>query len=620
VTYDPAALPDTGRSRRWLRYDRVVGALVWSTPAAALLVGVTSLAASTPDDIGRFGLVQALRPELYVCLILLTASFLTVLFVRPSAPGILLAAHVVVLVVLLHGAATIMEPLPRFPSAWLHVGFADYIARTGQTLPELDARMSWPGFFALAAMVTRAAGLRDAMPLLGWTPVVFNLLFGMAVYLIARNTTSDRRASWLAVWLFYPANWVGQDYFAPQALDYLFYLILMIVLLLWFRPSRLDRLERWRWVRNPRRRLRYVIDPLLRAARLPPAPMQHEPPTGQLLPRQRVGLMLALTAIFLASTVSHQLTPPAMIASVAMLVIVDRCSVRQLPLLLAVILAGYVSYLTVAYWSGHLVDLLGSFGQVGTTVSSGTTKRVQGDAAHQLVSRARLLLTIAVWCIAAAGAWRRMRRGAGDLALFGLAVAPFLVILLQSYGGEVLLRVYLFVLPAMAVLLAGALLPAGEPRRRGLTAVLAGLLTLGLIGAFYVTRYGNEDFEQVRPADVAAVDWLYRQAPLGSTLVAVTSNVPWRFEKVEQYQYTPLSDDLGPQELNVIEREMAANPHGAFLIMSKGQNVYAESFFGRPIGWGERLEGQLLRSPRFRLVYRNAGATIFVLATPRKEG
>jgi hypothetical protein len=618
VTFDPATLPDAGGSRRWLRYGRVVDGLVWSTPAVALLVGVTSLVASSPDDIGRFGLVQALRPELYACLALLTASFVTVLLVRPSAPGILLAAHVVVLVVLLHGAATILEPLPRFPSAWLHVGFADYIARTGQTLPELDARMSWPGFFALAAMVTRAAGLRDAMPLLGWTPVAFNLLYGVAVYLIARNTTSDRRASWLAVWLFYPANWVGQDYFAPQALDYLFYLIVLVVLLLWFRPSRLERLERGRWLRNPG--WRRLADPLLRAARLPPAPMQHEPRTGQLPPRQRVGLMLALTTIFLASTVSHQLTPPTMIASVAMLVVVDRCSVRQLPLLLAVILAGYVSYLTVAYWSGHLVDLLGSLGQVGKTVSSSTTARVQGDAAHQLVSRARLLLTIAVWCIAGAGAWRRLRRGAGDLALLGLAVAPFLVILLQSYGGEVLLRVYLFVLPPMAVLLAGVLLPAGTPRRPGLTAVLAGLLTVGLIGAFYLTRYGNEIFEQVRPADVDAVNWLYRRAPPGSTLVAVTSNVPWRFEKVEQYEYTPLSDDLGPQELNVIEHEMATNPRGAFLIMSKGQNVYAESYFGRPSGWGERLEDQLLRSSRFRLVYRNAEAMVFVLATPQKGG
>jgi hypothetical protein len=617
VSFDPAALRDAGRSRRWIRSERVVDALVWSIPVVALLVGVMSLASSTPDDIGRFGLVQALRPELYGCLALLTVSFVTVLLFRPSAPGILLAAHVVVLAVLLHGAATILEPLPRFQSAWLHVGFADYIARTGRTLPGLDARMSWPGFFALSAMVTRAAGLRDAMPLLGWAPVAFNLLYGVAVYLIGRNSTADRRTTWLAVWLFYPANWVGQDYFAPQALDYLFYLILVVVLLTWFRPSRL---ERERWSRNPRwRRLRRLGEPLLRAARLPPGALRHEPPSSQLLPWQRVGLMLGLLAVFLAGTVSHQLTPPTMIASVAVLVIVDRCSVRQLPLLLAVILAGYISYLTVAYWSGHLGELLGSLGRVGSTVSSGTTRRVQGDAAHQLVSRARLLLALAVWSVAIAGAWRRLRRGAGDLALFGLAVAPFLLILLQSYGGELLLRVYLFVLPPTVVLLAGVLLPAGAPRRRGLTAALAALLTLLLIGAFYVTRYGNESFEQVRPAEVEAIDWVYRRAPPGSSLIAVTSNLPWRFEKIERYEYTPLSDDLGPRELDTIEQEMATNRRGAFLIMSKGQYVYTESFFGRPPGWGERLERQVLRSPRFRLVYRNAEAKIFVLATQRKE-
>jgi hypothetical protein len=617
MTFDPAALRDPGRRWRWLQSDRVVDVLVWSSPPVALLVGVMSLAASAPDNIGPFGLVQALRPELYVCLALLTASFVTVLFVRRSAPGILLAAHVVVLAVLLHGAATILEPLPRFPSAWLHVGFADYIARTGRTLPELDARMSWPGFFALAAMVTRAGGLQDAMPLLGWTPVVFNLLYGVAVYLIARNTTSDRRATWLAVWLFYPANWVGQDYFAPQGLDYLFYLILLVVLLMWFRPSRL---ERERSSRNPRwPRLRRVVVSLQQIARLPPRPMQHEPPDLQLLPRQRVALMVALIAIFVASTVSHQLTPTTMIASVALLVIVDRCTVRQLPLLLAVILAGYVSYLTVAYWSGHLADMFGSLGHIGTTVSSGTTERVRGDAAHQLVSRARLLLTFVVWCVAGAGAWRRLRRGTADLALLALTAAPFLVILLQSYGSEVLLRVYMFVLPAAVVLLAGVLLPAHGSRRLGSTAAMAGLLTVVLIGAFYVTRYGNENFERVRPADVDAVNWVYGRAVPGSSLVAITSNVPWRFQRIEQYEYTPLSNDLGPQELSTIEGEMATNPHGAFLIISKGQDVYAESYLGRPRGWGERLERQILRSQHFRLVYRNAEAKVFVLATHRKE-
>jgi hypothetical protein len=587
---------------------------MWSSPVVALLLGVGSLIASTPDDIGPFGLVQALKPTLFFCLALLTASFVTVLFIRRSPSAVLLAAHVGVLVVLLHGAATIIEPVPRFTPAWLHVGFADYIARTGHTLP-LDARMSWPGFFALAAMVTRAAGFQDSMPLLAWTPVVFNGLYGMAVYLIARNTTSNRRAVWLSVWLFYPANWVGQDYFAPQGLNYLFYLVIVAALLMWFRPSRLERMQR-RLRRMPRPRLKLMADFVRRLVGLPISPMQGEQASLDVLPWQRVGLMTVIVTVFAASTVSHQLTAPTVAMSVAVLVVVHRCSVRTLPALLTVIVAAYVSYLAVAYWSGHLHQLLSSIGDVSGTVTAGATQRVQGDPAHELVSRTRLLLTAAIWGLAGVGAWRRLRRGTGDLALFTLVVAPFGVILLQSYGGEVLLRVYMFALPATVVLLAGVLIPAGPPASRWFGAAAAALLSVTLIGSFYVTRYGNEIFEQVRPADVEAITWLYQRAPRKSTFVAITSNVPWRFKAVEQYTYTPLSDDLGPQELEAIEHEMRANPRGAFLIMSKAQDVYAESFYGRPPGWGKRLERQVIRSGRFRIVYTNPEVKIFVLVKP----
>jgi hypothetical protein len=612
------ALLEAARRRQWaVVYERAANVAMWLSPAVALLLGVGSLVASTPEDIGQFGLVQALKPTLYFCLVLLTASFVTVLFFRRSPSPLLLAAHVGVLIILLHGAATIIEPVPRFTPAWLHVGFADYIARTGHTLP-LDARMSWPGFFALAAMMTRAAGLQNSMPLLGWTPVIFNGLYGILVYLIARNTSPDRRAAWLAVWLFYPANWVGQDYFAPQGLNYLFYLVIIAVLLMWFRPSRLERLRR-EFHRRPWPRLELVADVVRHVVGLPASPMRGERDNLDLLPWQRVGLMSVIITIFTASTVSHQLTAPTVVMSVAALVAVHRCSVRTLPVLLGVIMAAYVSYLAVAYWSGHLQQLLSSIGDVSGTLSAGATQRVQGNPAHELVSRTRLLLTAAIWSLAAVGAWRRLRRGTGDLALFALIASPFGVILLQSYGGEVLLRVYMFALPATVVLLAAVLIPGGPPVSRWFAAAAAALLSVALIGSFYVTRYGNEIFEQVRPADVEAITWLYQRAPRKSTFVAITSNVPWRFKAVEQYTYTPLSDDLGPQELKAIEREMRANPRGAFLIMSKAQNVYAESFYGRPPGWGERLERQVISSGRFRIVYENPEAKIFVLAKPPRE-
>ena len=45
--------------------------------------------------------------------------------------------------------------------------------------------------------------------------------------LIFRALTDDRRLVWLAVWVYTCANWVGQDYFSPQAFSYFMYLTLI---------------------------------------------------------------------------------------------------------------------------------------------------------------------------------------------------------------------------------------------------------------------------------------------------------------------------------------------------------------------------------------------------------
>ncbi|MFU8851168.1 hypothetical protein ACNAW0_09325 [Micromonospora sp. SL1-18] len=591
----------------------LLGGAEYAAPTAALALGVWALERGDAADIGSLGLVTALRPELYVALALLTASFLRGVFRTRPASDALLAAHVVVLVILLFGAAPIIEPLPRVISGWLHVGFADYIARTGETLPELDARFSWPGFFALTAMATRAAGMPDAMPLLAWAPVGFNLLYGAGVFRLARVMSPDPRSAWLALWLFFPANWVGQDYFGPQAMNYLFYLALLMVLLRWFHPIRSDGLYR-------QRSLGSLVGLLRRLFRLPPRPLLLDSVADQASPATLVGLVAVVLAIFAASTVSHQLTPIAIVVSVGALVLVRRCTLRTLPVLLAVVLMAYISYGAIAYWQGHLHDMFGSFGKVGGTVKAGAVERVRGDTGHQMVVLLRVGLALTVWGLAAVGAWRRMRRGQAVLGLLALAGAPFLLLAMQSYGGEIFLRVYAFALPFMAILLAALLVPVWPARRRVPAALMASALSSVLIGAFFVARYGNDAFEQVRPADHRAVEWLYANAPAGVSLVSVTSNVPWRAQGVERYQYLPLGQDLGPTTAIAIEAEMRSNPKGSYLIITKGQFVFAESFLGKPRGWGEALEREVVGSGDFKLVYSNPEARIYVLANSERGG
>jgi hypothetical protein len=64
---------------------------------------------------------------------------------------------------------------------------------------------------------------------------------------------------------------------------------------------------------------------------------------------------------------------------------------------------------------------------------------------------------------------------------------------------------------------------------------------------------------------------------------------------------------------------MLRNPRGSFLILSTGQYVYAESFLGKPPGWGENVERQIVASGKFELIYSSTGARIYVLRPAKEE-
>ena len=100
---------------------------------------------------------------------------------------------------------------------------------------------------------------------------------------------------------------------------------------------------------------------------------------------------------------------------------------------------------------------------------------------HVFVVQFRLAMTLGFWVLALYGFLRRVRHGYLDLDAVALAFVPFGLLALQSYGGEMLLRVYLFSLPFMAFLAAAAFIPSpSRPLSAWPTRALA-VAALGLI-------------------------------------------------------------------------------------------------------------------------------------------
>jgi hypothetical protein len=356
-------------------------------PIVAAITWFIALSHIDADEVGDLGLVSAMPATAFVVLAALTVSFVGALAQREFSERLVLL-HVVALIAMLYGATAAVADVPSFSVTWRHAGVAEHISLYGSIDRSVDAYFNWPGFFALAAVASDLAGLDNPVDLARWVPLVLNLLYLPPVVIIARSVTVDPRAVWAGVWVFFATNWVGQDYFSPQGLTYVLYLVLLAVLLTWFTGPSTGR----RWI--PQRLQRTP------AVRMGAAPLGEEP----LRYGQRAALFALCAIVVVATAVTHQLTPFAMLVTVAAMVLVGRCSLGGLPLFILVAVVGWLTFAAGPFLEGHIDALKDDVGQLGTTLSANVGDRVQGSDEHTTVVWFRIGLTVLVWGLGIAGA------------------------------------------------------------------------------------------------------------------------------------------------------------------------------------------------------------------------
>ncbi|MFB6959298.1 lipopolysaccharide biosynthesis protein [Streptomyces sp. NPDC056309] len=558
------------------------------------------------DRMGGLGLVSVLPLPTLAGAALLIGVFAALLWLRREHRALLLVA-LVATVVSLHALPAVIESEPRFATAWQHLGFIDFIDRTGSAVPDLDARWSWPGFFAVAAFVARACGLSDFTEVIRWWPLTVQLLYLPPMFLLTRSLRASWRARWTGVWIFVLSGWVGQDYFSPQGFTYLLYLAFVAILLVWFRAPRM----------------------LWTKAR--PGEAEVEPADR----RQRAVLLLVVIGLFAASVPAHQLTPFVMLGVLAVLVLVRRSELRGLPVLFAVLAAFWLGFMAEPYWSGHFDELFGGVGGVGSNVSTSVSGRIQGgDSTHQLVLYTRVLLAGSVMAFACWGWWRRREHKYRERSLLVLTFVPFLGFGMQSYGGEMALRVFMFALPGAALLAALALFPrtgaTAEERDKDrvslapLAALMAGLL---LMGGFLVARWGNETFERIRPGEVAAMDYVYAHDKPTVRLLwlsndpatNVTPAMPWGARDMERVDYVPTLAPTDPVLVSGLVKSLRDAGPNAYLMINRSQVTYLRMDVGYSATWESRLVRHLDGRRELRKVLGNDDVTLYELREPPSD-
>jgi hypothetical protein len=580
--------------------------VAWGAALLPLGGGVTlwvlSLANIDLTNLGPAGLLGVAPLTWYLALGALVGGAVWSIWATPHV-GWRTGLYVAAAVLVIYGTIPALTHVPQYPWTYKHIGVINLINRLGTVSPSVDIYNRWPGVFALAASLSRVTGV-DSLTYAAWVEPLFMAIDALVVAAIAYTVMRNVRIAGLSALIFVCTNWVGQTYLSPQTLAFTLELIIVLLVVGQLSTATGGRLQTW------------IADRSSRAFRRPQA-VESVAAVATISPRVSIAAIAFLDAIIVAT---HQLTPYILLLQLAALVALGVTRPRWLIALLGLLTVGY-SVPSLGFLQAHYGLFSGIAPLSNVTVSTGVPS-------HRawLYGNVGLVLSALAWVLASLGALALMYKGRTRKAtpLLALMVAPAAVLLVQSYGGEAVLRVFLFSCPWCAVLAASGLATLGSRLRLILTAtVMAALVPLIL-----VTTLGNAAVSVIPAAEVKASEHFFQYAPAGSALVLAgqdfPSHVGWRYrlmaggfgdDSPDLFTNHPALSDhvLGSRDLPAVIADLAGITSRAFLVFSTTQLDYATLFHTTPAHSLEGLERAVAQSQDFRLWYRNSDTRIYEL-------
>jgi len=573
---------------------RAVGNLAVSPAIAicALAVSVILLA-EAHLKLDGYGLLNSLPWAYYLGLAGLPLAS-AVEWRRESSRPALVLAYLVAFLVLVWLTPYVLEGTPRFRTSYLSYGYVDPVFRGQGLFPRLFVYHNWP-LFSIGMAALRHAFALSPLTLMAFFPTVIMALYLVplsALLLMATDRSWPRRngrwpelsgllgadARWVVgLWLFVVFQWTNQDYFSPQALAFLFYLGLMVVL----AHTALRRDGTFTAVSGG---ATVVLFTLIVATHV----------------------LSGLIALFVIAglTVTKQLRRPTLL------------------LLCLLVFVAWQAYPAAPFYEFYGHRLLQTVFAAGDFLQTNVSGRISGSGEHLTVSRARVAVTAIAFLLGLFAVamylwpgprdrWRRPRllwQSLSSELRFALAwlLSTVLVGPVSAYGGEMLIRTELFSLPPLAIILAATV------TRRRVLAVAAGTITV-MAPLHILTHYGNELYDYVSPgelsgfrfiADRLAPAKIYGGFPGGGFLKSVS--LRWRNSSVPGGSHVPTAADfLAPDAHN-----WGRMRGGVYVAFGRGDVAAATLFYNKPDLIAD-MQRRVAHDPQFRAVYSTPDYSIY---------
>ncbi|MFC0450112.1 hypothetical protein [Rhodococcus jostii] len=306
-------------------------------------------------------------------------------------------------IVVQRATVSVITEAPIYTWTYKHIGVVDYIQQH-QALPPrgIDVYGEWPAFFTAFAWFGDITSV-DSLLVAQWFAPVVHALLALLVGALAMLLGLEIRHALAAAMIVELANWVGQDYFAPQA----FALLMAVGVLALLVASRTC---------------------------------------------HQAGYIALLA--FAALIPTHQLTPYWLLGVIVALVVTRQIKPWWLPIPYMAMLIGYLvprMYVVLPH---------GLFSGANPVANGTSNVEYAGSLGKLVTSTVCRGLSAAVILFALVGIVVWWRQGRPFLIPMIMAFSSFSLLFLQSYGGEAIFRVYLYALPGCAILIAPLLLAA----------------------------------------------------------------------------------------------------------------------------------------------------------------
>lgn len=455
------------------------------------------------------------------------------------------------LIVFLHLTPALIEG-SRQRFAYKAYGFSDYVVRNGELDQEKVWYHNWPSFVIFTAILEIITKVNPEILIKLSSAFFPMILYLFPIFAFMKNVLKRVEERWVAIWVFYVAQWVGRLYLSPQSIGFFMFALIMALLFKWA-------------------------------------------PKNENLPRIHIFLLFS---IFSVLTMGHLLTSLAILSILFVFLVFKHVKSPNLFLLFVSCTVAWTVLYGTGYFESRISHILPSIFNLPEIFSRNVTETMIGSIEHTIVSQTRVAFSLLIAFFVITGFYLSRKseesRFIDRKVVLGL-VGLILPSLFLVYSGELYMRLYAFGSIPFSYFISRNL------RSKKMFAMLVVFLMLIAPVMHIVAHYGNEKYHYIPLSEIEGVNFFYEKTShgyfvgehqLGSVHNSYDYYISIRVWRGEWEKLVPFNLKLAGENLPV------------YVCIGREDKEYASRWYGNPRLFND-VEVKMNNFPFYNRIYTN---------------